>query len=171
MTLNWKKVIQYGLITGVAVWYVSLVGMVEAFDKRDVIESVLSLGLALLVIIGISPGYFVTQKLSANNLARVAIAILITGLIGGLISVLLVILIETIPMRTMFVNASLFSQDSLIGGSTLLIGLLLLSRRCSPRAESFRATKAKHAKARSFLADLSRLRSFSLGFQSQATGG
>ena len=132
MSLNWKKIIQYGLVTGVAIWYVCLVGMVAAFDSRDVIEGVLSLGLSLLVMVSLGMGYFVARKLGQGKPAQTAAVTLITGIIGGLLSVLLVVFIETTNMRAMFVNASpkladilLFSQDSLIGGGVILIGFIV----------------------------------------------
>jgi branched-chain amino acid transport system permease protein len=131
MNLSWKRVIQYGLITGAAIWYVSLVGMVEAFDDRDVIEGVLSLGLALLVITGIGMGYFVAQKMSGGKIGQALLAGLISGLIGGLMSAALAIIVEFTNIRTVFVNASpalvdilTFFQDSLVVGLIMLIAFV-----------------------------------------------
>ena len=133
MNLDWKKVLQYGLITGIAIWYVCLVGMVEKFDKRDVINDVLSLGLALIVVIGIGMGYFVAKKLSAKNIRQALIAGVASGLTGGLLTVVLVVLIENTNMRNMFVNASpalvkilTFSQESLTTGLLILIGFIIV---------------------------------------------
>ena len=99
MNLNWKKALQYGLITGVAIWYVCLVGMVEEFDKRDVVDGILSLGLALLVVIGLGMGYFTARKLSNRHFVRALVASVVTGLIGGVMSVILIILIESCKLR------------------------------------------------------------------------
>jgi branched-chain amino acid transport system permease protein len=104
--LNWKKVGQYGFITGIAMLYVCLVGMVEAFDGRDIVQGVLSLGRALLVVISFGMGYVVAGKLSAGNRGRALISGLASGLIGGLIAALLVIITKPLNLRAMFVNAS-----------------------------------------------------------------
>lgn len=106
VSLNWKKAAQYGFITGLAIWYVCLVGMVEAFDERDIIEDILSLGRALLVVISFGMGYVVARKLSVDKVSRALIGSLVSGFIGGLIAALLVMLAEPLNLRAMFVNAS-----------------------------------------------------------------
>lgn len=133
MNLNWKKIFQYGLITGIAIWYVCLVGMVEEFNKRDVVDGVLSLGMALLVVIGLGMGYFVARKLSDENIGRAIIANAINGLLGGAMSMVLVVLVETTTIRNMFVNASpalakilTFSQESLAVGLLMLTGFVII---------------------------------------------
>jgi branched-chain amino acid transport system permease protein len=131
MNFSWRKLVQYGLITGIAIWYVSLVGMVEAFNDRDVIDGLLSLGLALLVIIAIGMGYFVAQKLAGGKAGPALVIGLVNGLVGGLMSALLVIIIETTSIRNVFVNASpalaeilTFSQESLAVGLLMLIAFV-----------------------------------------------
>jgi len=137
MDFNWKKVAQYGGITGIAILYVCLVGMVEEFDKRDVIEDFLSLGRALLVLIAIGMGYITARNFAKNGAAQIFIGSLGAGLIGGVMTAFLVAVAEPWSVRSMFVNASprlikllAFSQDSLSTGILLLIvfitGLTLL---------------------------------------------
>jgi branched-chain amino acid transport system permease protein len=130
--LNWKEIGKYGLITGVAILYVSLVGMVEAFDKRDIIAGLLSLGKALLVVISLGMGYITASKLADGQAGRALLSSLITGLIGSLMIVLLLLGIETVNMRAMFVNASpalvrilTFSQESKTTGLFMLTGGLI----------------------------------------------
>jgi len=131
MKMNWTKTSQYGVITGVAILYVCLVGMVEVFDKRDVIDSVLSLGIALLVVIGLGMGYIAAKRLSENKVLQALIVSLLSGVIGGVITAILVVLISPLNMRNMFVNASpalvkilTFSQESLSIGLLLFIGFM-----------------------------------------------
>jgi len=61
------------------------------------------------------------------------VASVVTGLIGGVMSVILIILIETTSIRNMFVNASLalaeiltFSQEPLVVGLLMLVGFVTL---------------------------------------------
>jgi branched-chain amino acid transport system permease protein len=129
--LNWKAMIQYGLICGIAIIYVCLVGMAEAFNDRDVIQKTLTLGLALLVGISVWMGYFAARKLSAGNRLNSIIIGLLVGLISSALTILFILLIENTNIREMFVNASpklvkmlLFSQKSQPTGMLMLTGLL-----------------------------------------------
>ncbi|GAB4443328.1 MAG: hypothetical protein Kow0031_25520 [Anaerolineae bacterium] len=132
MQLNWKKLAQYGFLTGVAIWYVSLVGMVETFDSRNVVEGVLSLGVALLVVIALGMGYVGAMKLSHGKPAAAIVAGLLNGLLGGVLGAMLVLLIQSWEdMRSMFVNASptlvkilTFEQESVSTGLLMLVGFI-----------------------------------------------
>ena len=133
MTLNCKQVGQYGFIMGIAVWYVSLVGMVETFDSRGIIDgTMLTLGRALLLTIGLGMGYVTAWKVAKGNWATGLITSLISGIIGGVMAALLVIIIDTTNIRAMFVNASpalveilTFDQESLAVGLMMLAGSLI----------------------------------------------
>jgi branched-chain amino acid transport system permease protein len=133
MEINWKKAAQYGVITGIAILYVCLVGMVEKFTERDVIFETLTLGRSLLIVIGLGMGYTIARQLSAGNIGQALIVSSIMGLIGGLVTALLVMVIEPLNMRNMFVNASpalieilTFSQESRSTGLLLLIGFVVI---------------------------------------------
>jgi len=129
MRLNWKSILQYGLITGVAIVFVSLVGMIEAFDVRFVIDRLLSLGRTLVVGISLSLGYVAAKKLGEGKPAQAIVSSLISGAIGGGVAALLALAVHTWPsMRDMFVNASpnlvkilTFSQTSIGTGLAILI--------------------------------------------------
>lgn len=132
MKLNWGRILQYGLIIGICIWYVSLVGMVEGFSKRSVVEGVLSLGMSLVVIISIGLGYIAGRRLSENNIGQGLIASGTIGLVGSLMSVLLVVSIQPLNMRNMFVNASpalvnllTFSQESQTTGLLMLVAFIV----------------------------------------------
>ena len=131
ISFNWIKLAQYGLIGGIGVLYVCLVGMVEAFDKRDVIGGVLSLGRALLVVISLGIGYIAASRLSGNNAGKAMISGVVVGLMSGVMATILVLITGPISLREMFVNASpalikilTFSQESQTTGLLMLIGAL-----------------------------------------------
>ncbi|MCB9076217.1 MAG: hypothetical protein H6631_01345 [Anaerolineaceae bacterium] len=134
MTLNWKQVGQYGFIMGIAVWYVSLVGMVETFDSRGIIDgTVLTLGRVLFLGIGLGIGYVIAWKVAKGNWAAGLIASLVTGLIGSGLAALLVVIIGAVDLRSMFVNASpalvevlTFGQESPGLGLTMLAGIMIV---------------------------------------------
>jgi hypothetical protein len=85
-----------------------LVGMVETFDKRDVITEILSLGWALIVVIALGLGYIAGLKLTAGKPRFTGLVSgLLTGLLGGVIAAGLPVLMTAWEsMRSMFVNAS-----------------------------------------------------------------
>ncbi|HEX9925170.1 MAG TPA: hypothetical protein VGD99_21115, partial [Anaerolineae bacterium] len=105
-TFNWSKIGEYGLIGGVAILFFCLVGMVEAFHERDVIDGILSLGRSLLVVVSLGMGYVAANKLSEGNPGKAIIAAIGTGLVGGIIGAILIVTTEPFGLRNMFVNAS-----------------------------------------------------------------
>jgi branched-chain amino acid transport system permease protein len=130
--LNWRRIGFYGFLTGIAIWYVSLVGMVETFDKRDVITEILSLGWALIVVIALGLGYIAGLKLTQGNPVQGVLSGLLTGLLGGVIAAGLPVLMTAWEsMRSMFINASsplfellTFSQEPMAVGLLYLIGII-----------------------------------------------
>jgi branched-chain amino acid transport system permease protein len=103
---NWLKAIQIGLIGGAAAVLLSLVGMVEAFHKRDIIAGVITMGQTLLFVIGLFVSYTAANrvggydwraKLASGTLAGLTVASLIVGL---------VLLGKVINLRPVLVNAS-----------------------------------------------------------------
>lgn len=128
-TLNWTKMAQYGLINGVAILFACLVGMVEAFDERDVIFEILTLGRALLVVISLLVGYMAAQKLGKGHTGKTVVVGIVVGVIGGIMTSIMVVVAEPINLREMFVNASpplikilTFAQESQTTGLLLLVG-------------------------------------------------
>jgi branched-chain amino acid transport system permease protein len=131
VAFNWKAVVQYGLICGIALVYVCLVGMVEAFNDRDVIYKTLTLGRALLVGISLWVGYAVAKKVSGGNIGRALLSGLVVGVIGSALIALFIVSADSFNLREMFVNASpklikllLFSEKSLSLGVLELAGVL-----------------------------------------------
>lgn len=100
----WKKALQQGLIGGVVVVLVALIGMVEAFSSRDIIEATVTMGHALVLVIGL----FIAAM--AARRARGAVAVIGTGALTGLVMGAmvggLVILNDLVNLRTVFINAS-----------------------------------------------------------------
>jgi branched-chain amino acid transport system permease protein len=86
--------------------FVSLVGMVESFSRRDVIGGVMSLGHTLLVLPGLGIGYLTAARMSRGTAGLAVLSGALAGLIiGGMVSVL-VVLGSLVNLRLVFVNAS-----------------------------------------------------------------
>ncbi len=104
--LNWKKVFQIGLIGGAAAVLLSLVGMVEAFDKRDIIAGVISLGQTLLLTISFTIGYSAAKQAGGRDWRAILVSGLLAGLVVGGVVAGFVLLGKAINLRPVLVNAS-----------------------------------------------------------------
>src|SRR5688572_6045723 len=129
MTLNWRKIIQYGLVGGLAIIYICLVGMVETFDERAIVSGILTLGRTLIFGVAFTLGYMVAWKLSGRNMGQAVVGGVVAGLIAGLVASLLIVAADTWNIREMFTNASpalikimTFSQETQVVGLLILIG-------------------------------------------------
>ena len=130
---DWQVVFKYGLIAGIAILFVSLVGMVESFDERDVISGILTLGRSLLLLISLGMGYAVAIKLSAASIGKRLAGAAGVGLISAVLVAGLVLLNDVINIRAVLINTSpalmkilTFFEDSPTTGLLILGGVLVL---------------------------------------------
>ena len=130
---------------GIAV-LLTLMGMVETFNERDIIEGVISLGMLLIVAILVIFGSSTARALSEARVGVRLGASALAGAVGELFLVVLVILGHQVNLRPVFPNASpelwellqfgLSAPQSYLAmlgfgavGGLLGAGLTLLSRR------------------------------------------
>lgn len=59
--------IRTGLIGGVVTIFLCLIGMVEVFSKRDVVEGIITLGDFILLATAVSTGYIAASAISSNT--------------------------------------------------------------------------------------------------------
>jgi len=98
--------LRLGSIGGGVALLLSLMGMVEALSERDIIAGVISTGIALLVAIFMVFGFSAARAQSDSSPAtRIAVGTL-TGAIGELFLVGLVILGQNVDLRPVFPSAS-----------------------------------------------------------------
>ena len=114
MKLDTKTLLQYGGLTGLAIFYLSVVGMVEAFNGRDIINGLyefgeielLTLGQVMVLLPAIIGGYMISKRVQAEqgNMAAV-VSGLIVGALAAVPILILVSLGTTFPnIRDMFVG-------------------------------------------------------------------
>jgi len=122
--------IPMGLIGGASLVLLSLIGMVEAFNQREIISDVISMGQSLLLFTAVFIAYLAAHRLREQSQGQVFGAGITAGLIMAGMLALLVLLDQAINMRQVFINASpvlfqtlIFQQEELWAG----IGLLLLA--------------------------------------------
>ncbi len=114
MNLNRNTLLQYGGLTGLAIFYLSIVGMVEAFNERDIIKGLyefgdielLTLGQILILVPVVVGGYMIGRKVYAENgTGSALVSGLIVGAIASVPMIILVFLGSTFPnIRNMFVG-------------------------------------------------------------------
>ncbi len=102
--------IRSGLLGGVVAVFLCLLGMVEVFSKRDVIEKIITLGDFILLVSAVAPG-FIAAKLGSNSLEknkwiRNISAGLLAGFSAGLVLALFITLSYQINLRAVFLSAS-----------------------------------------------------------------
>ncbi len=123
---TWKLALQRGLLGGLVAAIISLIGLIQAFNTRDLIGGLLPLGLAFLLTTFFAMSYIAIRKINPVSLKEGLIAGAILGAASGLVLALMVILFSTVDLRSMFINASPELFEILTFGQPLLIGVLLL---------------------------------------------
>jgi branched-chain amino acid transport system permease protein len=139
----WQQGIQIGLIGGIVEVLLALIGMIEAFSQRDVINHVISMGHTLMLLVVLFMAYLSAKRTPRSEPLWVLINSFISGLIVGIVLALLVVVGGLVNLRKVFINASpllykLLTFDQgikagiplLLGGgglSGLLAGLLYLA--------------------------------------------
>jgi branched-chain amino acid transport system permease protein len=123
--------VRLGLIFGVIAVYLCLVGIVETFKGRWIINNVLGLGWALLLITAMAGGYLAARR-GQPGAAGIA-AGGVVGLLTGAALAALLLVGRWIDLRTMFVNASpglyaLLAFDRDLGTG---VGFLLVAETAS----------------------------------------
>lgn len=101
---NWQKAIQIGAIAGIVGILISLVGMVEEFDSRDIVSRTVSMGWTMLLLTTLVAGYISASRQSSSKNSLIAGGV--TGVIFSVIMCLLVLTIENLDLRQILINAS-----------------------------------------------------------------
>ncbi|RMF81508.1 MAG: hypothetical protein D6737_04780 [Chloroflexi bacterium] len=134
-TINWKAFLKYGLLAGLVIVYVSAVGMLEAFNEREVIRDVVTLGQLLIVGAPFFISLIITQHLEkdAGNIPLPARGLII-GAIASIPPVVLVGLTQVINFRPILVNINrgmvevlTFENESLLVGSLILAAVMTVA--------------------------------------------
>lgn len=122
--------IDLGLIGGASLVLLSLIGMVEAFNQREIISDVISMGQTLLLLTAVFIAYLAADRTRKRGHGRVLGAGATAGLIMAGMLAILVLLGHAVNLRQVFINASpvlfqilIFQQEDLWAG----IGRLLLA--------------------------------------------
>lgn len=99
-----------GLLAGAIAVFLCLVGMVEVFSKRDIIEKVLTLGMFLLLATSILAGFLASRRtselLDGNKASSNLLAGAIAGLAMGAVLASFVLFSDQVNLRAVFLNVT-----------------------------------------------------------------
>jgi branched-chain amino acid transport system permease protein len=120
--------LRMGLIGGASLVILALIGIVEAFNERQIIADVISMGHTLLLITAVFVAYLAAGRARHLGPGRTLANVLLAGLIIAAMLALLVLLGQAVNLRQVFINASpilyqilVFHQESLGAGIALLL--------------------------------------------------
>ena len=125
----WRNAFNIGLIGALVAVMLALIGMVESFNKRDIIYQIVTMGNILLLLNAVFLSYMAAKKAERDQTALVFGTAILTGVMTAAGIALLVIIGKLINLRMMFINASpvLYQILTFYYGPKLGIPLLLLS--------------------------------------------
>lgn len=138
MRLNWRTIIQNGLLGGIVAFYLSAIGLAETFSQRYLLGSFFSTGQLFVTVGAIMAGILTARALKEQENDRTAyISSMLSGAVSSLPLIFLVFLIEilVIPQigqdvvfrwRDMFINFSPVLVELLTFGQGLAVGIPLL---------------------------------------------
>ncbi len=122
----WRWILRNGLIASVVALHVSLVGMVEAFSRRQLIKGVVSMGQLLLVLVVVTAAYLTAQRVASSRRVYAFPAGALVGAVVGVVLALLALSIKPLHLRAVLANASPRLAKVLLFGETGLTGVLIL---------------------------------------------
>ena len=130
-SLNWRPLIRSGLIAGGVALYTALIGMLVAFDEREVVRNSFTLGLLLLVAPAALAGWLNGRQTDRGAPLRLLLRGLVTGLVTSLPLLTLLWLNTLLNFRSVLINVNRdlirllsFDSDTLLAGSLMLLATL-----------------------------------------------
>lgn len=106
MDFDWKTAARTGFIGGILAILVSVIGMVETFDGRDIIGGVISMGQTVLVAIIFATSFMAAEKSSKASPLFKILGGALAGLMAGVMLAVFVWLSQVVNLREIFVNVS-----------------------------------------------------------------
>ncbi len=103
---SWRQTVRTGLLWGVGAVFISLVGLVEALQQRQIVTGLISGGHSLLLVIALGAGAFASRQHAGERPARRVAAAALAGALVGVLVGLLVALSIVVNFRSMLVGAT-----------------------------------------------------------------
>ncbi len=124
---QWLKVaLQIGLVGGVVVVIIALEGMIQAFNTRDIIGSVVAMSQALLLIVFLGTAYIAIIRSKLTDFRRLLVVAVVVGLVSSALLVALILLGQVLDLGNVFINATPALYDLLTFKLGLAAGSIVL---------------------------------------------
>ncbi len=122
----WDYGVKIGAIGGVVALIIALVGMIESFNRRDIIAELITMGQVLVLIVGIMMGYIAAKRTDRDEPMIRCLNAVICSLVTSSFLALLVIVGGLINLRSVLVNASPMLYKLLTLGNKGVAGILII---------------------------------------------
>ena len=121
-----------GVVFGVVAVYLAMVGILPMINERAIIVDadsnvLLTMAQAALLAIGLGAGTYVSRRGSDHSTGTILLNALIAGAIAGALLALLVLVMNAIDLRSIFISLSPQTSDMLTFGLDLQLALPLLA--------------------------------------------
>ncbi len=126
--IDWRAQIKLGLVAGLIALSVSIIGMVDAFNQRDLINGIISLGQVFLFASAIGAGFLTVKRAGEKNTTRVLLLGSVVGAISAVFLILLIFIGSAVNLREIgLVNISpTLLEEILSFGNGPVVGSLIL---------------------------------------------
>ena len=122
----WDYGVKIGAIGGVTALIIALVGMIESFNRRDIIAELITMGQVLALVVGIMMGYVAAKRTDRDEPVIRCLNAVISSLVTSSFLALLVIVGGLINLRSVLVNASPMLYKLLTLGNKGVAGILTI---------------------------------------------
>ena len=118
-----------GVISGLTLIYLALVGMIERFNEKFVINGVLRLGLLMIVVTFAGFALLAIRRQPEESPIRVgAITGLVGGAVAGVVMMLLQLVVDAgVDVRSMFLRVSPAFFEIINFGTNAFVGALIMA--------------------------------------------
>jgi branched-chain amino acid transport system permease protein len=106
MDFNWKTAGRIGFIGGILAVLVSVIGMVETFDGRDIVAGVISMGQTVLVAIIFATSFMAAERSSKASPLFNVLGGALAGVVTGVMLAIFVWISQAVNLRDILVNVS-----------------------------------------------------------------
>jgi hypothetical protein len=95
-----------GLILGLVAVFIALTGIVEDFNKLEIVSGVIGLGHVILLLVILAGGYVALGTKEKHGYLMAGLMGGLAGLLIAIVLALLAVVIRSVNIRTVFVNAT-----------------------------------------------------------------
>jgi branched-chain amino acid transport system permease protein len=122
----WQQGIKNGMIGGVVAVLLCLVGMVQSFAPRDIVNNVIHMGHTLLLLVAVFMAYMAAKKTDPPLTSQALLNSVLSGAIVGVFLILFVAAGRSVNLRMVLVNAAPMLYNTITFGRETAPGAILV---------------------------------------------